>query len=113
MSVGTTKLVLKLVKASNFQFKQKTLHFGLFEKVQIPSYRSIGGQRGKGFDAFAQVIGRTTFSFLDKCVWPASEHVGADLLAFCAPEIEEIDHGRKKLKTAAKKWEDKSEKTAV
>ena len=72
-------------------------------QVEIPIYRGIGRQRGRGFGALAQVIiGRTAIPILRKYIVPAAKRVGADLLEFAAPEIGEVISGRKSLKTAAK-----------
>ena len=70
--------------------------------VEIPYYRGVGRQRGRGFGALAQVIGRTAIPFLRKYVVPAAKRVGADLLEFAAPEIGEVISGRKSFKSAAK-----------
>ena len=71
-------------------------------QVEIPYYRGIGRQRGRGFAAIAQVIGRTAIPFLRKYIVPAAKRVGADLLEFAAPEIGEVISGRKSFKSAAK-----------
>ena len=71
-------------------------------QIEIPFYRGLGRQRGRGFGALAQVIGRTAFPFLRKDIVPAAKRVGADLLKFASPEIAEVVSGRKKNKTAAK-----------
>ena len=71
-------------------------------EVEIPLYRGVGRQRGRGFDALAQVIGRTAIPSLRKYIVPAAKSVGADLLEFAVPEIAEVVSGRKKFKTAAK-----------
>ena len=71
-------------------------------QVEIPYYRGVGRQRGRGFGALAQVIGRTAIPFLRKYVVPAAKRVGADLLKFAVPEIAEVVSGRKNFKTAAK-----------
>ena len=70
--------------------------------VELPYYRGIGRQRGRGFGALAQVIGRTAIPFLRKYIVPASKRVGADLLEFAVPEIAEVVSGRKNIKWAAK-----------
>ena len=69
-------------------------------QVEIPYYRAVGRQRGRGFGALAQVIGRTAIPFLRKYIVPAAKRVGADLLEFPAPEIGEVVSGRKNFKTA-------------
>ena len=71
-------------------------------QVEIPYYRAVGRQRGRGFGALAQVIGRTAIPFLLKYVVPAAKRVGADLLEFAVPEIAEVVSGRKNFKAAAK-----------
>ena len=70
--------------------------------VEIPYYRNVGRQRGRGFGALAQVIGRIAIPFLRKYIGPAAKRVGADLLEFVVPEIAEVVSGRKNIKTAAK-----------
>ena len=71
-------------------------------QVEIPYYRAVGRQRGRGFGALAQVIGRTAIPFSRKDVVPAAKRVGADLWEFAVPEIAEVVSGRKNFKTAAK-----------
>ena len=71
-------------------------------QVEIPYYRLVGRQRGRGFGALAQVIGRTAIPFLREYVVPAAKRVGADLLEFAVPEIADVVSGRKNFKTAAK-----------
>ena len=71
-------------------------------QVEIPYYRAVGRQRGRGFGALAQVIGRTAVPFLRKYVVPAAKRIGADMLEFAVPEIAEVVSGRKSFRTAAK-----------
>ena len=71
-------------------------------QVEIPFYRGIGRQLGRGYGALAQVIVRTAIPFGRKYFVPAAKRVGADLLQFAAPEYAEVVSGRKKFKTAAK-----------
>ena len=71
-------------------------------QVEIPYYRGVGGQRGRGFGALAQDIGRSAFPFLHKYIVPAAKRVGANLLEIAVPEIAEVVSGRKNFKTAAK-----------
>ena len=71
-------------------------------QIEIPFYRGVGRQRGRGVGALAQVIGRTAIPFLRKYIVPAAKRVGADLLEIAVPEIAEVVSGRKKIKTAAK-----------
>ena len=76
-------------------------------QVEIPFYRDIGRQRGRGFGALAQVIGRTATPFLRKCILPAAKRVGADLMELAAPETAEVVSGRKNFKTLQRVWEDR------
>ena len=69
---------------------------------EIAFYRGVGGQRGRGFSALAQVIGRTAIPFLRKYIVPAAKCVGAELLDFAVPEVAEAVSGKKNFKTAAK-----------
>ena len=71
-------------------------------QVEIPYYKTVGRQRGRGFGALAQTIGRTAIPFLRKYIVPAARRVGADLLEFAVPEIAELVSGRKNFRTAAK-----------
>ena len=71
-------------------------------QVEIPYFRAVKRQRGRGFGALAQVIVRTAIPFLRKYNVPAAKCVGADLLQFAVPEIAEVVIGRKNFKTAAK-----------
>ena len=70
-------------------------------QIEIPFYRGVGRQRGRGFGALAQVIGRTAITFLRIYTVPAAKRVVADLLEFAVPEIAEVVSGRKNIKTAA------------
>ena len=71
-------------------------------QVEIPYHRGVGRQRGRGFGALAQIIGRTAIPFLRNFIVPAAKRVGADLMEFAVPEIAEVVSGRKNIKTAAK-----------
>ncbi len=71
-------------------------------QVEIPFYKGVGRQRRRGFDALAQVIGRTAIPFLRKNIVPAANRVGADLLEFAVPQIAEVVSGRKNIRTPAK-----------
>ena len=69
---------------------------------ELPYYKGIGRQRGRGFGALAQVTGRTVISFLRNYIVPAAKRIGADLLKSAVPEATDIVSGTKNLKTAAK-----------
>ena len=67
----------------------------------LPYFRGFSRQRGRGFGALAQTIGRTAIQFLRRYIVPAAKRVGADLLELAAPEIGIVLAGRKKFKSAA------------
>ena len=71
-------------------------------QIEFPFYRGVGRQRGRGFGALAQVIGRTAIPFWRENNVLAAKRVGADLSEFAVPEIAEVVSGRKNVKTAAK-----------
>ena len=103
VSVGITRLVLMLRKASNILFYSKRRYRMVASRqVKIPFYRGVHRQRGRGFSALAQVIGRTAIPFLRKYIVAAAKRAGVDLLEFAVPEIAEVVSGRKYIKTAAK-----------
>ena len=70
-------------------------------QVESPYYRTVGRQRGRGFGALAQGIGRTANPFSRKYVVPVAKFIGADMLEFAAPEIGEVISGIKSFKTTA------------
>ena len=69
--------------------------------LELPYYKGIGRQRGRGFGAPTPVVRRTAISFLKKYIVPAAKCVGADLLEFAVPEVADDFSGRKNFKTAA------------
>ena len=70
-------------------------------EVEIPFFRGVGQQRGRGVVALAQVIGRSATPFLRKYIVPAAKRMSAELLEFAAMEIAEVVD-RKSFKTATK-----------
>ena len=70
-------------------------------EVEVPFCRGVGRQRGRGFGALAQGIGRTAIPFLRKYIVPAAKDLSADLLEFAVSKIAEVVSGRKNFKTAA------------
>ena len=58
--------------------------------LDLPKYKGMGRQRGRGFGALAQVIGGTAISLLRKHIVPAAKRVGADLLEFAVPEVADV-----------------------
>ena len=71
-------------------------------QVEIPFYRGVGRQGGRGFGALAQGIGRKAIPFLHKFIVPAAKQGGADLFENAVPEIAEVVSSRKNIETAAK-----------
>ena len=70
--------------------------------LELPYYKGIRGQKGRGFGAPVQVIGRTTISFMRKNIVTAAKRVGADLFEFAVLEVADVLSGTKDVKTAAK-----------
>ena len=63
--------------------------------LELPYYNGIGRQRGRGFGALAQVIGRTAISFLRKYIVPAAKRVVTEFLEFAVPEVADVVSGKK------------------
>ena len=103
VSVGITRLVFMFRKVPNIHFYHiRYYKMVASRQIEIPYYRGVGRQRGRGFGALAQVIGRSAIPFLRKYVVPAAKRIGADSSEFAAPEIGEVISGRKSFKSAAK-----------
>ena len=103
ISFGITRLVLMFRKVSNIHFYYVQYYKMVASRqAELPYYRAVRRQRGKGFGALAQVIGRIAIPFLRKYVVPAAKRIGADMLEFAAPEIGEVISGRKPFKSATK-----------
>ena len=75
---------------------------GASKQVEIPYYRAVVREWGRGFGALSQVIGRTAIPLLRKYVVPAAKRISADMLDFAAPDIGEVFSGRKSFKSGAK-----------
>ena len=78
-----------------------------WRQVEIPFYTSIGQQRGRGFGALAQVIGRTTTPFSRKFVVTASKRADKDLLEISVPKIADVASERKNSSQLQRAWEGK------
>ena len=103
VSVSVTRLVLMFRKVSNILFQHIRYNKMVASRqVETPYYRGVGRQRGRGFGALAQVIGRTAIPFLRKYNVPAAKRKGANMLKFAAAELGEVISGRKYFKSAAK-----------
>ena len=55
VSVGITRLVLMFRRVSNNHFNIRYYKLVASQQVEIPYYRGVGRQRGRGFEARAQV----------------------------------------------------------
>ena len=73
----------------------------MFADSDLPFFRGFSRQRGRGFGALAQTIGRKSIPFLRRYVVPAAKRVGADLLDIAAPDIGNFLTGKKKFKSVA------------
>ena len=103
ISVGITRLVWLFRKASSIHFfLNKRYNMVASRQVEIPFYRCIGRQRGRGFVALAQVLGRTAIPLLRKFIVPAAKRLGTELLEFAGPEIAEVVSVRMNFKTGTK-----------
>ena len=71
-------------------------------EVELPYYKGVGRQRGRGFVALAQVVGRTAIPFLKRYVVPAARRIDADMLGSAVPEIADVFSVKQNFKTAAK-----------
>ena len=103
VSVGITRFFLMFREASTIHFQHiRYYKMVASRQVEIPYYRTVGRQRGRGFGALEQVDGRAAIPFLRKYVVPAVKRIRTDLLEFAAPEIEEVNSGRKSFKATRK-----------
>ena len=75
--------------------------------ANFPIFRGHARQRGRGFGALAQTLGRTAIPFIKKYIVPAAKRIGADLFEIAAPEIGEVVSGRKNSKRLQKMLEQK------
>ena len=71
-------------------------------ELELPYYKGVGRQQGRGCGALAQVMGRTAIPFLKKYVVPAARRIGADLLGFEIPETADVFSGKQNFRAAAK-----------
>ena len=62
-------------------------------QIKISFDKTTGRQRGWGFGAHAQVIGRVLIPFLREYIVPAANRVGADLFENTAPQVAEVVSG--------------------
>ena len=79
--------------------------------LELPYYKGIGRQRGRGFGALAQIIGRTANLFLRKFIVPAAKRVVADLFEFAVPELADVVSGKKIQNCCQKRRKTDVEKT--
>ena len=61
----------------------------------LPYFSGYSRQKGRGFGALAQTIGRTAIPFLRQYVVPPAKRVAADLIELAAPETGKVLAGRK------------------
>ena len=80
--------------------------------ANFPIFRGHARQRGRGFGALAQTLGRTAIPFIKKYIVPAAKRIGADLFEIAAPEIGEVVSGQKNSKRLQKMLEQKQFKNS-
>ena len=69
-------------------------------ELELPYYRGVTRQRGRGFGALDQIVGKTAVPLDKKFIVPAAPRVGADLLEYAVPEMVQVICGKKNLKSA-------------
>ena len=95
-------------KASNIHLWPKRHHKTVpSRQIEIPFYRELDWQRGRGFGAREQGFGRSAIPFLRKYFIPTAKRVGAELLEIASPQIDEVESGRRNFKTVAMSCDDK------
>ena len=71
--------------------------------LDLPYYKGIGRQRGRGFEALSQIIDRSALSFVRKKIVPAAKRVSADLLQFPMTEVPDVASGKKSFQNCCQK----------
>ena len=69
----------------------------------LPYFKGVPRQRGRGFGALARTVARTTFSILKKYVLPAAKKIGQDVIKSAILEIGCVLLGQTSIKKAVKK----------
>ena len=81
--------------------------------ADFPIFRGHARQRGRGFAALAQTLGRTAIPFIKKYIVPAAKRIRADLFEIAAPEIGEVVSGRKKTQNICKRCGNKNSSETI
>lgn len=68
----------------------------------MPYFKGVPRQRGRGFGALAAVVGRSALPFLAKYVAPIAKTLGKNLVEAALPELVSVVEGKKKIKQAFK-----------
>ena len=69
----------------------------------LPYFKGVPLQRGRGFGALAKTVARTTLPILKKYVLPAAKNIGRDVIESAIPEIGGVLSGQTSIKRAVKK----------
>ena len=69
----------------------------------LPYFKGVPRQRGRGFGALARTVGRTTLPILKIYVLPAAKKIGRDVIESEIPEIGAVLSGQTSIKKAVKK----------
>ena len=69
----------------------------------LPYFKGVPRQRGRGFGALARTVARTTLPNLKKYVLPAAKKIGRDVIESAIPEIGGVLSGQTSIKKAVKK----------
>ena len=80
--------------------------------ADFPIFRGHARQRGRGFGALAQTLGRTSIPFI-KIYIAAAKGIAEDLFEIAAPEIGEVVSGRKKNQNICKRFGNKNSSETI
>ena len=68
----------------------------------LPYFKGVPRQRGRGFGALARTVARTTLPILKKYVLPAAKKNGRDVIESAIPEIGGVLSGQTSFKKSSK-----------
>ena len=68
----------------------------------LPYFKGVPRQRGRGFGALARTVARTTLPILKKYVLPATKKIGRDVIESAIPETGGVLSGQTSIKKSSK-----------
>ena len=69
----------------------------------LPYFKGVPRQRGRGFGALARTVARTTLPILKKYVLPAAKKIGRNIIESAVAEIGGVLSGQTSIKKAVQK----------